>query len=451
MHADHAALLVVALFAIGMALAFVLADAASPISRAMAATLALIGTAVAVNVLIAAPMHARHEVSPWDGLFALPETFACVFAFEWLLRVLRTIPSERLTEEKWLRAAQGLTIVYGLASLAAPELRSHQFINVLRHDPQDLAHPPKIGAFLVFAGPLAAALLVASWAGIKAYRRHPERAEALRVIAFLVGAPFLAASMILPVHAAPFAAAAGLIVFLIGAVRFHVAQGRRAEFLSRFLAPQVVEMVAHHGLERATAVRSLDLSVVVCDLRGFTAYSVATSPTQVIDILREYYDAVGAAAARYGATIKDQAGDGVLMLIGAPLAFSDHAVRAVHLAEDVRHSAREVTSRRSDGDLRLGIGVGVASGSVSVGVIGAKSRMEYTAVGPAVNLAARLCGEAADGEILIANETRERVRADPVFESIVAARDLALKGIGNAVTTYTFARQSDRPSTTSKE
>ena len=447
MSQDDTALLIVALIALGMALAFVIADRDSPISHAMSAALAATGVSVALNVLVAAPLHARHEEPPWDGVFALPETLAFVFAFEWLLRVLRTIPAEQIEEEKWLRLAQGLALLYGALSLAFPHIRTHEFVNVLRHDPADIIHLPSFSGFLLFAGPLAASHLCAAYAGLHAYRKHPDRAETRRVLAFLAGAPFLLAGMILPLQAAPFAAATGLIVFLVGAVQFHVTQGRRAEFISRFLAPQVAQLVANQGLERATAVRTLDISIVVCDLRGFTAYSVATTPLQVIEILREYYDAVGAAAARCGATIKDQAGDGVLMLIGAPLAFPDHAVRAVHLAEDILHSAREVTSRRSDGDLRLGIGAGVASGPVSVGVIGAKSRLEYTAVGPAVNLASRLCGEAADGEILIAQETREKVRADPVFESIGPARDLALKGIGNAVASYTLARRSDRLST----
>lgn len=385
----------------GMALAFALADRASPISRALAAALAAIGAAIALNVLVAAPMHARHEVPRWDGVFALPETLAFIFAFEWLLRVLRTIPAEHLEEEKWLRLAQGLALFYGAASLAFPELRTHQFVNLLRHDSSHDMHPPSYPAFLLFAGPLAGSLLLAAYAGLRAFRRQPDRAEARRGLAFLAGAPFLAAAMILPVHVAPFAAATGLIIFLIGAVRFHVAQGRRAEFMSRFLAPQVAEMVARRGLESATRVRTLEISVVCCDLRGFTAYSVATSPLHVIEILREYYDAVGGVVAAHGGTIKDQAGDGVLVLIGAPMPFADHAIRALALARDIRRCGMELTMRRSEGDLRLGIGVGVASGAVTVGVLGANSRLEYTAVGPAVNLASRLCAEAAHGEILV--------------------------------------------------
>ena len=89
------------------------------------------------------------------------------------------------------------------------------------------------------------------------------------------------------------------------------------------------------------------------------------------------------------------------ILIGAPMALADHANRALALARDIRRCGMELTARRSEGDLHLGIGVGVASGTVTVGVLGANSRLEYTAVGPAVNLASRLCAEAAHGEILV--------------------------------------------------
>src|SRR4029079_10154351 len=100
-------------------------------------------------------------------------------------------------------------------------------------------------------------------------------------------------------------------------------------------------------------------------------------------------------------TIKDQAGDGVLMLVGAPVAFDDHARRALEMAQRIRESGVAITSLWSEADLRRGVGVGVASGYVTVGVIGAASRLEYTAVGPAVNLAARLCSEALHGAILV--------------------------------------------------
>ena len=438
-HGDAAALLIVALLALGMALAFVAADRASPISRAMAAALASIGAAIGLNVMVAAPMHARHDVPLWDGVFAIPETLAFVFAFEWMLRILRTEPAADRIERNLLRLAQALAVFYGLASLAFPDLRAHQFINLLRHGADGAAHDPVYPAFLLFAAPLAAGLLLATLAGMRAHKRHPDPAEARRGLAFLAGAPFLALGMILPVHAAPFAAATGLLIFLVGAVQFHVTQGQRAAFMARFLAPQVAQLVARQGLRHAIGVRTQELSVVCCDLRGFTAYSAATTPEHVMEILREYYDEVGAAAATHGGTIKDQAGDGVLILVGAPLPFPDHGLRALRLAREIRRRGLRMTGRWSDGILNLGIGVGVASGKVTVGVIGANSRLEYTAVGAAVNLASRLCAEAADGEILIAAETHGMLASMVPSVMMTTARAVRLKGFTEALQTYSIA------------
>ena len=156
----------------------------------------------------------------------------------------------------------------------------------------------------------------------------------------------------------------------------------------------------------------------------------------MIQILREYYDAVGAAAAAYGGTIKDQAGDGVLILVGAPLPFADHAQRALDMARRIRHSGVALTERWSDGELQLGVGVGVASGFVTVGVIGATSRLEYTAVGPAVNLASRLCSEAAHAEILVAPRTHELLGDSGARHTLQIGQALPLKGFAEPVQSY---------------
>jgi class 3 adenylate cyclase len=201
----------------------------------------------------------------------------------------------------------------------------------------------------------------------------------------------------------------------------------------------VAELVRERGLDSATHEQTLEISVVSCDLRGFTAFSAATESTRVIQILREYYDAVGAAAASVGGTIKDQAGDGVLILIGAPIALDDHAPRALELARTIRDRGRELTARWSDRDLHLGVGVGVASGFVTVGVIGAGSRLEFTAVGPAVNLAARLCAEAADGEVLVDQRAGELSRAGGDAIQLVHGAPLRLKGYRDPVQSFLLA------------
>ena len=113
-------------------------------------------------------------------------------------------------------------------------------------------------------------------------------------------------------------------------------------------------MVGRRGLKSATDEQTLELSVVCCDLRGFTAFTAATSSQKVIAILREYYDAVGAAATECGGTIKDQAGDGVLILVGAPIPYPDHAQRALRLARQIRERGMQITARWSDAETAPG-------------------------------------------------------------------------------------------------
>ena len=428
---------IVSLLALGMALAFILADRDSPTSRALALFLASAGLAIGIGAQIALPLHREGVVDWWHGVFALPEVLAFIFAYEWVLRVRRTVPARKLRTrgaDGMLRAAQGLAMVYGLASLALPAMRVENFIN-LSLDPGERLYI----SFFVFFGPLALSLLLGVSAGLLTLNRRPDRAEAVRLLAFSVAAPFMAAGIVLPLDLAPLSMTVGLLILLVGAVQYHVTQGRRAQFMARFLAPQVAAMVGVRGLKSATDQRTLEISVVCCDLRGFTAFSAATSSKKVLQILREYYDSVGAAAADFGGTIKDQAGDGVLILVGAPIPFEDHARRALALAARIRETGIAVTERWSDEELGLGVGVGVASGYVTAGVIGAASRLEYTAVGPAVNLASRLCSEAAHAEVLVDPRTLELLATDAQHERLSPGKLLHLKGFQHPVQSYVLA------------
>ncbi len=429
---------ITSLLALGMALAFIIADRASPTSRVLSLFLASIGLAIGVGSQIAYPLHLQRGSAAWDGVFAIPEMLAFIFAYEWVLRVRRTVPSRNLKTrgpDAMLRVAQGLAVFYGLASLAFPKLRSDHFVNAGLHEVFGGGEPE----FWLFALPLSLSLALGIFSGLLMLRRRPDRAEAVRLLAFAVAAPFMASGVVLPANVAPMAMSIGLLIFLVGAVQYHVVQGRRAQFMSRFLDPQVADMVRARGLKSATEEKTLELSVVCCDLRGFTAFSEATSSSKVIRILREYYDAVGAAASIFGGTIKDQAGDSVLILVGAPVAFADHARRAFELAKRIRDSGIAVTSRWSDAELQLGVGVGVASGYVTVGVIGAASRLEYTAVGPAVNLAARLCSEAAHGEVLVDARTAELLDAGSGRAELRPGEALLLKGFQQPVQSYVLS------------
>lgn len=421
-----------ALLALGMAMAFIVADRQSPTSRALSLFLASIGISIALFSQVEFRYLKANDYPVWGGVFAIPDVLAFYFGHEWLLRIRKTIPAGNLRTrfaDIQLRVAQALAIAYGVLSLVFPRLRAYEFSSGLSGS----AITP---GFYLFAVPLGVSLILGIAAGIITLERRPDSAERQRLLAFLAGVPFMAAAMVLPLSLAPVAGTLGMLVFLVGAIHYYVIQGRRAQFLSRFLAPQVAALVREQGLESATREQTIELSVVCCDLRGFTAFSAATESGRVIQILREYYDAVGESAASVGGTIKDQAGDGVLILVGAPIRFEDHAHRALELARKIRANAATLTARWLDGDLHLGLGIGVASGFVSVGVIGSASRLEYAAVGTAVNLAARLCAEAAHAEVLVDARTVELVGAERADAELVSSAPRMLKGFAQPVRSY---------------
>lgn len=429
--------IITSLLAMGMALAFVIADRNSPPTRALGLFLMSVGVSIGIGSQIAYPRHYDGIVDWWDGVFALPETMAFVFAYEWILRVRRTVPSAGLKTEgpdRLLRIAQALAIFYQLAAFAFPRMRVERFLGAGFRE-VFMLHEAE---FWLFALPLTLGLGLSLFSGLLMLKRRPDRAEARRLIAFAIAAPFMASGVILPPGMAAISTSIGLLIFLVGAVQYHVVQGQRAHFMAKFLSPQVAQLVARRGLKSATDEQTLEISVVCCDLRGFTAFTSATSSQRVIRILREYYDAVGAAATECGGTIKDQAGDGVLILVGAPLALADHALRALGLAARIRERGIEVTARWSDDELRLGVGVGVASGYVTVGVIGGASRLEYTAVGPAVNLASRLCAEASHGEVLVDGHTIELLGEEASRQRLRRGEALTLKGFQRPVQSYTL-------------
>jgi adenylate cyclase len=425
--------IIAALLALGMALAFSLADRDSATSRAMSLFLVAVGVSIAVSSQIELPLRDSGQYPAWGGLFALPEVLAFLFAFEWILRVRRTIPTRELRTkfaDKQLRVAQALAILYFVLALLFPRVRAEQFIGAAWN-----GSASGFG-FLLFAAPVVLSLILGIGAGLITLNRRPDIAERQRLVAFSVAAPFMASGLVLPIAWAPVLTSLGLIIFLVGGVQYHVIQGRRAQFMSRFLAPQVAELVRESGLKSATRHQTLEISVVCCDLRGFTAFSAATDSKEVIQILREYYDMVGTAVASVGGTIKDQAGDGVLILIGAPIWSEDHAKRAIELARQIRDGGVALSAEWSTPDLQLGVGVGAATGFVTVGVIGAASRLEYTAVGPAVNLASRLCSEAAHGEVLVDERCNELLMNTGANAGLRIREPLSLKGFAQPVPNY---------------
>lgn len=171
--------------------------------------------------------------------------------------------------------------------------------------------------------------------------------------------------------------------------------------LKRFLAPQVAELVDHSGDDSVLDGRRIEVVVVFGDLRGFTAFSARAEPNVVMSFLNDYYDALDRVVIDHGATLTHFSGDGMMVLINAPVSRPDPALCAIRMARDMQKTVQSLLRDREPLDHRLGFGVGLALGPATVGRIGTEGRLEYTAVGSVVNLAARLCASARNAEVLI--------------------------------------------------
>ena len=205
----------------------------------------------------------------------------------------------------------------------------------------------------------------------------------------------------------------------------------RISKLERFLAPQVAQLIASsNGAEALLASHRGEVTVVFCDLRGFTAFTESAEPEEVMNILREYHAALGELIFRYEGTLDRYAGDGVMVLFNAPIPLPDHTKRAVRMAVEMRDAVGKLTLKWRSRGHSLGFGIGIAVGYATLGQIGFDRRLEYAAVGSVTNLASRLCDEAKAGQIVVSQ------RAYGVVEEWAEARpidDLILKGFARPV------------------
>jgi class 3 adenylate cyclase/HAMP domain-containing protein len=205
----------------------------------------------------------------------------------------------------------------------------------------------------------------------------------------------------------------------------------RIRKLERFLAPQVAQLIASSdGHEGLLDSHRREVTVVFCDLRGFTAFTETTEPEEAMNVLREYHAALGELIFRYEGTLDRYAGDGVMILFNAPIQFPDHVKRAVKMSVEMRDTVGELTERWRNRGHNLGFGIGIALGYATLGQIGFEQRLEYAAIGSVTNLASRLCDEAKAGQIVVSR------RVYGMVEPWVEGRpidDLNLKGFNHPV------------------
>jgi len=216
-----------------------------------------------------------------------------------------------------------------------------------------------------------------------------------------------------------------------------VTQLERLGRLKRFFSSQLAELIVSGDAEDPLKTHRREITVVYLDLRGFTAFAETSEPEEVMGVLHEYHAEMGQLILQHEGTLEHFAGDGMMIFFNDPLPVPNPAERAILMALAMRERVKDLTVKWRKLGYELDFGVGIAQGYATIGAIGFEGRWEYGAIGSVPNLAARLCGEAKPGEILVSQRllgsVDELVEAEP-------AGELSLKGFHRPIAAHNILR-----------
>jgi class 3 adenylate cyclase/CheY-like chemotaxis protein len=206
--------------------------------------------------------------------------------------------------------------------------------------------------------------------------------------------------------------------------------------LKRFLAPQLADLIVSSGDEAVLESHRREITVVFCDLRGFTSFAESGEPEDVMGVLREYHTVLGKTIFEFEGTLERFTGDGLMVFFNDPVPCDDPALRAVRMAVAMQDRVGELVTKWRKQGHDLDMGIGVAQGYATLGRVGFEGRFDYAAIGTVTNLAARLCDRAEGGQILISQRvfaaTEDAVNTEPFTE-------IELKGFPKPVGVFNVA------------
>jgi adenylate cyclase len=216
-------------------------------------------------------------------------------------------------------------------------------------------------------------------------------------------------------------------------VKEQIAELDRIGRLKRFLSPQLAEIIVSSDDEKILENHRRLITVVFCDLRGFTAFSEIGEPEEVMGVLSEYHKAMGNLIFKFEGTLERFAGDGLMVFFNDPLPCEDPEGRAVKMAVAMQNEVAQLIIGWQKRGHQLGFGIGIDQGYATLGKIGFEGRFDYAAIGTVTNLASRLCDTAEAGQILISQRVygavERRVDVTPMGE-------IPLKGLKRSTTVY---------------
>jgi len=208
---------------------------------------------------------------------------------------------------------------------------------------------------------------------------------------------------------------------------------QRTGRLKRFLSPQLAELIISTDKSDLLNSHRREVTVVFCDLRGFTAFSELGEPEEVMGVLQEYHTAMGKLIFEYGGTLERFTGDGLMVFFNDPIPCDDPSEKAVKMAMSMRDIVTTLNAKWKKKGYNLGFGIGIDKGYATLGKIGFEGRFDYAAIGTVTNTASRLCDNAKPDQILISQkvlgDVENMVKADMVGK-------LALKGLHRSTIAY---------------
>jgi adenylate cyclase len=203
---------------------------------------------------------------------------------------------------------------------------------------------------------------------------------------------------------------------------------------TRYVAREVVDEILKNPENLALKEERRDVTVLFCDMRGFTSLSERLSPEEVVLVLNEFYTLMIDTTFKQDGTLDKFLGDGVMAIFGAPILHPDHSIRAIRTAIAMQAGVAELSRKRvQEGKAPVAVGIGVSAGEAVAGTVGTEDRMEYTVIGDSVNLAARLESSAKPGQILISQRTYQNVEGMVTVQPLGAIK---VKGKEEQVEVY---------------
>jgi class 3 adenylate cyclase/CheY-like chemotaxis protein len=205
--------------------------------------------------------------------------------------------------------------------------------------------------------------------------------------------------------------------------------------LKRFFSPALADAILAGGADDPLKSHRREITVVFLDLRGFTAFTETADPEEVMAVLADYHRAMGRLILAHEGTLERFSGDGIMVFFNDPVLIDDPAPRAVRMALAMQQQMVGLSDNWRRRGYQLQMGVGVAQGFATIGGIGFEGRIDYGAIGNVTNLSARLCGEAAGGEILVSQRVQGALlgAGDEFTPLLQPVGDLVLKGLQRPV------------------